>query len=177
MRAFLIALLALTALQPVAAQQGSVAPQAAAPSDESLRQLFEATHITRVLDSYLSTIDTSMQAGIRQALNGQTPNAKQQQIIDDMRAQIVKSMRGVLSWDKLEPIYLDIYRRNFTQQEVDDMLAFYRSPTGRAVVDKLPATIQQAGQAVQKLLPPLIDQMKEIERDTAEKLKNASTPN
>jgi uncharacterized protein len=168
MRASLITLLALGVLQPVVAQQSTT------PSDESLRQLFEATHITRVLDSFLPTIDTSMQADIRQALNGQAPNAKQQQIIDDMRTQTVKLLRDNLSWEKLEPIYLDIYRRNFTQQEVDDMLVFYRSPTGRSVVDKMPATTDEASHAVQKRLPPIIDQIKIIEHDTAEKLKGAA---
>jgi uncharacterized protein len=168
MRAFLLAVMALVTLQQAAAQQTS------APSDESLRQLFEATHITRVLDSFLPTIDTSMQADIHRALNGQAPNAKQQQIIDDMRTQTVKLLRDNLSWEKLEPIYLDIYRRNFTQQEVDDMLVFYHSPTGRSVVDKMPATTEEASHAVQKRLPPIIEQIKTIEHDTAEKLKAAA---
>jgi uncharacterized protein len=154
-------------LQSVLAQQ----PQP--PSDESLRQLIEATHLARVLDSYMTAVDSGMQAGIRQALSGKQPNARQQQIIDDMRTRMIKLLRESLGWSKLEPIFMDIYRRNFTQQEVNDMLAFYRSPTGRAVVDKLPATMQQAAQAVQKMLPSFIEQMQQIERDTAEKLKAA----
>lgn len=166
MRLILTLLLAFAAL-PVLAQQP------APPSEESLRQLFEATHVSRILDTYMTTIDSGMQAGMRAALQGTTPNAKQQQIIDDMRAQIVKEFRTTLAWPKLEPIYIDIYRRNFTQQEVNDMLAFYRTPSGRAVVDKMPATMQQAGQAVQGMLPQLLQHMKQIQSDAIERLRAA----
>jgi len=117
MRPLLILLLAFTAL-PALAQQPTP------PSDESLRQLFEATYVTRILDTYMSTIDSGMQAGVRAALQGTTPNAQQQQIISDLRAQLVREFRATLSWGKLEPVYMDIYRRNFTPQQVDDMLAF-----------------------------------------------------
>ena len=151
----------------------ALAQQAAPPSDDSLRQLFEATHVTRILDTYMSTIDSGMQAGMREALKGTTPNAKQQEIIADMRAQIVKEFRATLSWPKLEPMYMDLYRRNFTQQQVNDTLAFYRSPSGRAVVDKMPAVMQQAGQAVQGMPPELLQHVKQIQSDAIERLRAA----
>jgi uncharacterized protein len=168
MRIPLALLIALSALPCAAAQQP------APPSDESLRQLFELTHVSRILDTYMTTVDSGMQAGMRAALAGHEPNARQQQIIDDMRSQIVRALRDTLSWQKLEPLFLDIYRRNFTQQEVNDMLTFYRTPTGRSVVDKLPTTMQQAGQAIQGMLPGLVQQLQQIENDTKTRLKAAS---
>lgn len=155
----------------------ALAQQAAPPSDESLRQLFEATHASRMLDNLLSTFDTGMQAGMREALKGAKPNARQQQIIADMRAQIVAEFRSTLSWQKLEPIYLDIYRRNFTQQEVNDMLAFYRTPSGRAVVDKMPTAMQQASQAAQSMLPQLVQHLKQIQSDGIARLRAADSEN
>jgi uncharacterized protein len=170
MRSLLILWLACTALP-------ALSQQATPPSDESLRQLFEATHVTRILDTYMSTLDSGMQAGMRAALQGATPNATQQQIIADMRAQIVKEFRATLSWPKLEPIYMDIYRRNFTQQQVNDILAFYRTPSGRAMVEKMPAVMQQASQAVQGMLPDLMQHMKQIQSDGIARLRAAGNDN
>ena len=165
MRMVLILLLALPAL-PALAQQTP-------PSDESLRQLFAATHASKIVDLYLAQFDTGMQAGMRAALNGKTPNAKQQQIVDDMRARLMGVMKESLNWEKIEPIMTDIYRKDFTQREVNDMLKFYRSPTGVAVVDKMPLAMQQAGQSVQSLLPPMIEKLQQIQKDTTAQLKAA----
>lgn len=170
MRLLLTVLLVVTALP-------ALAQQATPPSDASLHQLFEATHVSRILDTYMSTIDSGMQAGMREALKGMSPNAKQQQIIADMRAQIIKEFRTALSWPKLEPILMDVYRRNFTQQEVNDMLAFYRTPSGRALVEKMPATMQQASQAVQGMLPELLQHMKQIQSDGIARLRAAGSDN
>jgi hypothetical protein len=167
MRIALAFLIALTML-PCA-----VAGEPTTPSDESLRQLFEAAHMTRILDTYLSTVDEGMQVGLREALAGEKPNARQQQIIDDMRAQIIAAMRDTLDWKKLEPLFLDVYRRTFTQEEVNDLLAFYRSPSGRSVVDKLPTAMQQAGQAVQGMMPAFIHRVQEIRDDAIRRLKAA----
>jgi hypothetical protein len=53
------------------------------------------------------------------------------------------------------------------------MLKFYRSPTGHSVVDKLPLAMQQAGQAVQSMLPPMIEKLQQIQKDGAAQLKAA----
>jgi hypothetical protein len=164
----LFSLLILLAALPAAA-----AEPPAPPSDDSLRQLFETMHTTRMLDSYMRAVDSGMQTGIRSALSGRTPTARQQQIIDDMRAQLVNAMRETLSWEKLEPLFLEVYRHNFTQREVNDMLTFYRSPSGRSVVDKLPAAMQQASQAVQGMLPDLVQKLQQIQNDSLARLKAA----
>jgi hypothetical protein len=89
-------------------------------------------------------MDAGMQAGLRQALKDRKPTAKQQQIIDEMRGRIVAVMRETLSWSKLEPAIREVYQKNLTQGEVNDMITFYESPTGRAVIDKLPAIMLKA---------------------------------
>jgi hypothetical protein len=143
------------------------------PSEESLRQLFAAIHANTLMDSYMTQLDSGMQAGMRAALKGKTPNVKQQQIMDDMRARMIGVFKESFSWEKIEPMMTDIYRKDFTQREVDDMLKFYRSPTGHSVVDKLPLAMQQAGQAVQSMLPPMIEKLQQIQKDGAAQLKAA----
>ena len=143
------------------------------PSDESVTRLLAAVHADRILDEYMKQLDAGMQAGLRQAVKDQKPTAKQQQIIDEMRGRMVAVMRDSLSWSKLEPTIRELYRKNLTQSEVNDMVKFYESPSGRAVIDKLPVIMQQAGQAVQPLLPPLIAQLEAIMKDTVARLKAA----
>ena len=44
---------------------------------------------------------------------------------------------GALSWNKLEPEYTKIYEDAYTEQQIDDILAFYKSPTGQVMVEKI----------------------------------------
>lgn len=166
MKALLLIAWSLVAAAPVLAQE-------ARPSDESLHRLLSAVHADRILDAYLKQMDTGMQAGMREVLKGQAPTARQQQIIDDMRTRMVAVLRESLSWDKLEPVILEIYRKNLTQVEVNDMLKFYESPTGRAVVDKLPAIMQQSGQIVQGMVPSMVAKLQAISKEAIEQLKAA----
>jgi uncharacterized protein len=166
--ATLFALSSLLALQALPALA-----QPTPPTDESLRQLFAATHIIKIMDAYLTQVDAGMQTGLRAALGGKTPTARQQQIIDDMRTKIMGVFRESLSWEKLEPMMMDIYRKNFTQREVTDMLKFYDSPSGRSVVDKIPLTMQEASKSVQAMLPPVIEKLQQIQKDTVAQLKDA----
>lgn len=166
MRILFLALFLLQAIPAVA--------QSTAPSDESLRQLFAATHITKIMDAYLTQVDAGMQAGLRAALGDKPPSARQQQIIDDMRTRIMGVFRESLSWEKIEPMMMDIYRRNFTQREVADMLKFYGSPSGRSVVDKIPLTMQAASKEIQGMLPPVIEKLQQIQKDTVAQLKDAA---
>ncbi|HSS76500.1 MAG TPA: DUF2059 domain-containing protein [Thermoanaerobaculia bacterium] len=50
------------------------------------------------------------------------------------------------SWDALKPRMIDLYVQAFTEPELRDMIAFYKTPTGQKSLTKLPALMQQGGQ-------------------------------
>lgn len=37
-------------------------------------------------------------------------------------------MKRELSWHSMQSMYVDLYSKTFSQQDVDDMMAFNRSP-------------------------------------------------
>jgi hypothetical protein len=83
-------------------------------------------------------------------------------------------MREELSWEKLEPMYLEIYRKSFNQEEVDGILAFYKTPAGAAMIKKMPLVLQESMVAVQKNMGPMMARMqKAIEEALAELEKEA----
>jgi uncharacterized protein len=166
MRIATFALLTLLALRPVLAND-------LRPSEESVGQLFEAMHTSQILDAYLRQAVAAMQGSIRQAMEGARLNAEQQQIMDDMGAELASMFRQEINWDNLRPLMLEVYRNTFTQHEVDDMLGFYRSPTGQAVVSKLPAAMQQAMQSMQQHAKSLAPRIAQLQRETVAAMKRA----
>src|SRR5207237_3269783 len=122
--------LVVTLVFAVFASQAALA-QEAKPSEASVRQLFEVMHSSKLLDAYMTQIDTTMRASMQQALAGQQLNPKQQKILDDMGRQIGSLVKAELNWPAIEPLMIDVYRNSFSQHDVDGMLASARSEAGQ----------------------------------------------
>ena len=167
--------LVVTLVFAVFAAQAALA-QEAKPSEASVRQLFEVMHSSKLLDAYMTQIDTTMRASMQQALAGQQLNPKQQKILDDMGRQIGSLVKAELNWPAIEPLMIDVYRNTFSQHEVDGMLAFYRSEAGQAVIAKLPTAMQLSMTGIQSHAQALTPKIVQLEKDTAAQLKAAADP-
>jgi hypothetical protein len=156
----------MLAVQPVLASD-------ARPTEESVKQLFEVMHTSQIIDTYITQINTTIHASMRQAMQGKPLNAEQQQIMDDWGSELVALMRHELDWQTMQPMMVEVYRANFNQEEVDGMLKFYRSPTGQSMISKLPAAMQQAMQTMQQRAATLTPKIQQLTQDTMAALKRA----
>jgi hypothetical protein len=68
-----------------------------------------------------------------------------------------------------------IYAADFTDEQLDSMIAFYTSPAGKALLDKTPEITQQTMGVVQQRMATLQPQVRQLMDDLVAKLK-ASTP-
>ena len=167
--------LVVTLVFAVFAAQAALA-QDAKPSEASVRQLFEVMHSSKLLEAYMTQIDSTVRASMQQALAGQQLNPKQKKILDDMGRQIDSLVKAQLNWPAIEPLMIDVYRNTFSQHEVDGMLAFYRSEAGQAVIAKLPTAMQQSMTGIQSHAQALTPKIVQLEKDTAAQLKAAADP-
>ena len=165
--------LVVTLVFAVFASQAALA-QEAKPSEASVRQLFEVMHSSKLLEAYMTQIDSTVRASMQQALAGQQLNPKQQKILDDMGRQIGSLVKAELNWPAIEPLMIDVYRNTFSQHEVDGMLAFYRSEAGQAVIAKLPTAMQLSMTGIQSHAQALTPKIVQLEKDTAAQLKAAA---
>lgn len=112
------------------------------------------------------------------ALKGQPIQPEQQRIFDKLSADMAQAMREEMRWDSLRPLYQQIYRESFTQEEIDGLVAFYRSPVGAAFVDKMPMVMQKSMALMQARMGPMMERLKPIMdramRDIRDSQKDAS---
>jgi hypothetical protein len=148
----------------------AVAATDAPPTDASLKELIELVHGARMLESMRSQVDTMMSRAMHDALAGRPISAEQQKTLDDMHAQILVVVNDVLQWDKFEPMMLDIYKQSFSQREIDGMIAFYKTDTGRAVIDKMPVVMQNTMLRAQELMKDVAPRLQKIQHDSIAKL-------
>jgi hypothetical protein len=158
-----------------AAENPSPAPSAA-PTEASIRQLLEVAQAHKLIDSVMAQMENLMQQTIVQATKGQQIPAKVQKDIDQRRADLVATMKELLDWKKLEPMYVRIYQKTFTQQEVDGMIAFYKTPAGQAVISKMPSAMQNTVDEMQAMMGPVMQKMQQMQQDVVAEMK-AETKN
>ena len=133
---------------------------ATTPSADSIEALLAATRVEKLGDTMLANIDQMMRQSMAASARGQQLSAEQQRVVDATRAKLVQVLREELSWDKLRPVYVQIYQETFTQEEIDGLIAFYNSPAGAAFVEKMPVVMQRSMSIMQSRTAPMMEKMK-----------------
>jgi hypothetical protein len=66
--------------------------------------------------------------------------------MEDYRDVLMKWATDTLSWEKMGPRMTDLYMRTFTESEIRELTAFYKTPIGQKTLQKLPALMQEGMQ-------------------------------
>jgi hypothetical protein len=167
----LVATLALA----VAAVHPAFAEEALA-SEASVRELLALTEAKKLSEGTIAQLDQFMNQAMTQELGGRVPTPEQQAILDELRTRLVALVKGALSWEQLEPRYIDMYRKSFSDAEIAGMVQFYKTPAGQAVINKMPVVVQNTMTMVQELLQGIAPQLRQIQTEALEKLKTTVAP-
>ena len=143
----------------------SATVMAAPASEDSIKQLLNVVQAQKLLDGTRAQLDSLMNKSIQQGLKGAVPTASQQLAITNMKGRMLALIQGELAWEKLEPLYVRLYQDSFSEEEITGMLAFYDTPAGQAVINKMPVLMQQTMLEMQKMTTGLIPQMQQIQQD------------
>jgi uncharacterized protein len=144
------------------------------PSEESIKELLAASDAKQLVDDIAGQVDAIMAIVVQQVTQGEKAeklSPEDQKIIDDMKAKLANTLKQEMRWESLEPYYIQIYRETFTQDEVNGIVAFYKTPAGRAAVKKMPVLMQQAMVETQVRMLRLMEQFEEIQKEAQEKLE------
>lgn len=69
-----------------------------------------------------------------------------------------EEVAGIDVPEAMEEAAVAIYARHFTERELADLVAFYKSPTGRKSIKLLPEILRESTEAGRKYLTPLLDE-------------------
>lgn len=153
----LSALLALSLAAPVFATESS---------ESSLTELLAVSGAERQYAQMCEVLAQNIQAGFNMALSrsleGKPVDEKGIEVIQrharDLGARYSKQLQESMPWPTLaKEVYIPLYQKHFSQEEVAQLVAFYRSDAGKKFSEKAPDLIQEASTAVNmKYTPALI---------------------
>ncbi len=155
----------------------SLSTLAAPPSDESINQLLQLTKVDKLVDSVITQMDGMMKSAMQQATKGKTLSAEEQAIMDRQQAKMISIMKEELSWDRMKDLYVQVYRETFSQEEIDGLIAFYRTPVGQSFVNKQPELMKRTMTIMQQRMTPMLQKIQKMAEETASEMQKAKPAN
>ncbi|HEY1313543.1 MAG TPA: DUF2059 domain-containing protein [Steroidobacteraceae bacterium] len=141
-------------------------------SDDSIREMLAITNAHKLIDTIKLQINSLVAAAQQQAVQGKPLTPEKQAIIDRMQTRMQAALDEMLNWQTLEAMYVRIYRASFTQDELDGMMAFYRTAAGQALINKMPLVTQNLMSEVQGQMKPMQEKIQQIQREATQELKD-----
>lgn len=76
-----------------------------------------------------------------------------------------------VSWPQIKPQLVTLYTQKFTEQELTELLAFYRSPLGDKVLNLMPALTQQSAELTQARIEQAVPAINKLMDEMTAKLQ------
>ena len=143
-----------------------VSAQEVKPSDASLKELMQLVNASDLLKGMDQQMDVIYGNMVQQMTKGQAVTAQQQKALDDFHGKMKDILHRQLSWDKLEPQVMQVYRDTLSQDEVDGIIVFYKTPAGQAVIKKMPLIMQATMTMMQKNIPSMMAEVQEAAKES-----------
>lgn len=142
-------------------------------SKESVKELLKITKSEQLIDQMSEQMNMMMSSSIEQMTQGQNLTTKQELAIINYSQELAKIMQQDLTWAKLEPDMIKIYAEEFTQQEINGMLEFYKTPVGQSTINKMPIIMQKSMQIgykqMNEVTPKIMKAVEKLEKEMQEK--------
>ena len=133
---------------------------------EKIHQMFALVHLDQTIQQLTDTQMKQVTAITKQLSGSQKLPPETQAKLDDFQKRVFDLVSSELSWSKLEPEYTDLYMQTYTEQELDDIIAFYRSPSGASMIAKQPELLSKSmaigQQSAQRMMPQLMQMIQDL---------------
>jgi hypothetical protein len=116
---------------------------------ELARHMFASLNMDQMMDAMTRSVSTNMLAQLRKA--NPALSEEQARAISDATAEAMRDLTPKMM-DRIVPLYAS----TFTEKELEDVTAFYDSPSGRAMMAKMPALMAKMGPMMMEMTPDMI---------------------
>ncbi len=140
-------------------------------SKQSVKELIKVMQLRNQVDKMFDLMEQDIAKTYEKMGLGLKLQKKDAQQLNQTSKKLAQIMREEMSWEKIQKIYVKVYQENLTQEEVDGLIDFYRTPVGQSVLDKMPRLAKSSMQAVQRkimpsVMPRIIELMKTLRNNT-----------
>jgi uncharacterized protein len=151
----------------------SVFGQDSPATKEEVLQFMETMRLKQGLAQYFDVMRLGMRKGVMEGLKRKMPELTEDQM--QAAAKIGDEVFTLMNLDEMMEMMVPLYQKHLTGEDIRAILAFYRTPTGRKLLEKQPIMMQEGaaiGETYMMQKMPELDRL--IEQRMQEFLKTLS---
>ncbi|KAF1712474.1 hypothetical protein CSC70_02850 [Pseudoxanthomonas kalamensis DSM 18571] len=145
------------------------------PSDAEIDRLLKASRSEDMLKAILPQIEDMQRQQFAQLTAGKELSETQQAELDRIQTKTSEVVHKALEWERMRPVYMEVYKQTFSSQDVRAITKFYESRAGRNLLDKTPALMQNLMSAVQQSITPMLQELDDELKQLSDDKTDAST--
>mgnify|MGYP001038458461 CR=1 FL=1 len=121
------------------------------PYYESVEELLLIMKIDENLSNSLAQIRPMILQQFQQATPEEmTP--EQVQVMEKFIGRLLDLMEEEMRWEKIKDDYIQVYMSIYTEEEIQELIKFYRTPVGQKTIDQMPILVEKSMEISQKYL-------------------------
>jgi len=148
-----------------------IAASAEPASEASVRQLLEVTGARKLIEGIKDQTESRIRESIRMASQGRTLSVRQQAAVDHYVEGATSIVGAEIAWEKLEPMQIRLYRETFSEDEVNGMIDIYATPTGQALLRKMPTLLNRVMEEMQRITSAMQPKLQKLEQDVIAEMR------
>jgi hypothetical protein len=111
-------------------------------------KLLEVTNVQQMLEKVKASVETIM----RQQLGALQLPEEGRQAAAKAQQEMMEWFSQFFAWEKTRDMYTEIYVETFTEDELNELIAFNQSPLGQKVLKKMPELMHRSMEKTQQVL-------------------------
>jgi len=139
---------------------------AAPASDETIKELFAVSNTKSLIENMQNQMQQMLLLKTQQTLKNKKFTPQEEQILSKMNKKIIAEILSTINWQTLEPNYIEIYKKNFTEEQLKQIILFYKTEAGKSLINKMPNVIQESMHQAQALVPKMTESIQKILKET-----------
>jgi hypothetical protein len=143
----------------------------APPSDASILELSTLSRSQEILRGMKPQMDAMISSSMKEASQGQTITPERQAVLDRMREKMVAAYDESINAQAMQMVMLRVYQATYTQDEVDGLIAFYKTPAGQALINKSPLMMQNMMDEMRQLMRPMTQRIIQLKEESEKELR------
>jgi hypothetical protein len=143
---------------------------AEAPTDATIEELMTITKAEKMVTDMQDQVKAMMDQGMANMTKDQKPTEAEQKALDTMVTKMTAAVKEEVSWDKLKPVSIKLYKETFSEEELKGIVDFYKTPAGEALVNKMPTLMQKTMEATQGMMGGLQPKLQQIQTEFIEEM-------
>ncbi|WP_051484600.1 DUF2059 domain-containing protein [Shewanella waksmanii] len=136
---------------------------AASSHQAAAKALLQATYAEDVIDQALYQLKSSY----AHMLKDMPLKRQHRELETAYRQRAFDLAKQQLDWASIEPAFIELYMQTYSEQELLELSAFYRTETGKKYLKHMPATLRQTSAIVQQQMQNINQQFSQIVTELA----------